>query len=153
MGARFRNGGPLGAFDGVVRAQVDVRSIRGEFDFVEPRQTRELFRFRRGGDVVGKPFFQFTDGFGGPSAGVQHIHGLSRKAKIHGRHAELQAATALDKDDRVVVGYGKKAAEFLFGGGVDAFVFRRAVAHLHDGHAPTAPVKQFFADALENRQG
>ena len=41
-------------------------------------------------------------------------------------------------------------AQAGFGGGDDAFEFRRAVAHLHDGHAAAAPIEQFFADALEH---
>ncbi len=50
-----------------------------------------------------EPFFQFTNGFGGPSAGVKNINGFSRKAEVHRRHSELHAAAALNEDDGVVV--------------------------------------------------
>jgi hypothetical protein len=41
----------------------------------------------------------------------------------------------------------------LFRRGDDAFEFRRAVAHLHHGHAAAAPIKQFLADTLEDGKG
>src|SRR5207245_766026 len=40
--------------------------------------------------------------------------------------------------------------ELLFRGGVDAFKFGRAVAHLHDGHAAAAPVEKLLADAFKD---
>ena len=98
-------------------------------------------------------FFQLADGFRGPHAGVQHIHGLAGQAKVHGRHGELHAAAALQEDDGVVVGNGEELAEPRFGVGDDAFEFRRAMAHLHHGHAAAAPVEQLFADALQDGKG
>src|SRR5882757_1149093 len=43
-------------------------------------------------------------------------------------------------------------AKSSFGGRIDAFKFRRPVAHFHDGHTGTAPVEQFLADALQHRK-
>ncbi len=102
--------------------------------------------------MVKKSLLQFSDGLGGPGAGMKDIHGLSREAQVHGSHGELHAAAALDEDDGIVVRDSKKIAELLFRGGVDAFKFRGTVAHLHDRHAAAAPVEEFLADAFENRK-
>ena len=100
--------------------------------------------------MVKESFFQFADGFGGPSAGMEDVNGFSGEAEIHRRHRELQAAAALDEDDGVVAGDPEKVAELLFRSGDDALKFRGTVAHLHHGHASAAPVEEFLADALED---
>src|SRR5215831_18909552 len=84
---------------------------------------------------------------------MQHFHGLSWQAKIHGNHAELETAAALKENHRVLVGNCKETAQLLLRRCIDAFVFRRAVAHFHDGHAAAAPVEQLLADAFKYRQG
>ena len=91
------------AFDGVVGAEMDVGSVGRKFDFVSAGKARELFRFGGGRYIVGKTFFQFTDGLGGPGAGMENVNGLSGKSEIHRGHGELHASAALDEDDRVVV--------------------------------------------------
>src|SRR2546427_6893450 len=131
---------------------MDIGSVGGKFHFVAAGKTRELFRFGGSRNMVEKPLFQFTDGFGGPSAGMEDVHRLSREAQVHGGHGELHTAAALDKDDGVVVRDSKKTAELVFRGRVDAFKFGRAVAHLHHGHAAAAPVEEFPADAFEDRE-
>ncbi len=100
--------------------------------------------------MVKESLLQFSDGLGGPRACVEDINGLSREAQVHGSHGELHAAAALDEDDRVVVRDSQKIAELLLRGGVDAFKFRGAVAHFHDGHAAAAPVEKLLANAFED---
>ena len=100
--------------------------------------------------MVKDTFLQFTNGFGGPGAGMEDVNGLSREAEVHGGHGELHAAAALDEDDGVIVGNSEEIAELLFRGGVDAFKLGRAMAHLHDGHAAAAPVEKFLTDAFED---
>jgi len=53
--------------------------------------------------MVQDAFFQFTNGLGGPGAGVENVNGLSREAEVHRGHGELHAAAALDEDDRIIV--------------------------------------------------
>ena len=101
--AHFGQGGPLRAFDGVIGADVDVGGVRGKSHFVATGKTREFLRFRGGRDMVKDTFLQFTNGFGGPGAGMEDVNGLSREAEVHGGHGELHAAAALDEDDGVVV--------------------------------------------------
>ena len=105
--------------------------------------------------MVQETLFEFGDGLGSPRAGMQHVHGLAGQAKIHGNHAELEAAPTLKKDHSVVVGDGEEAAQLLLRRRVDALVFGRAVAHFHDGHAAASPIEELFANALEygKRQG
>src|ERR1700686_2954943 len=87
VGERF----PLRAFDGVVGADVHVGSVGRKLHFVLAGEARELFGLAGRGDVVEDTFFQFTDGFGGPHAGVQNIDRLAGEAEIHGSHGELHA--------------------------------------------------------------
>ena len=101
--ASFRQGCPLRAFDGVVGADVDVGGIWREFHFVAAGKPRELFRFGGGRDMVEDTLLQFTNGLGGPSAGMENVNGLSREAEVHRGHGELHAAAPLHKNDRVIV--------------------------------------------------
>src|ERR1700722_1956151 len=141
---------PLGAFDGVVGADVHVGSVGRKLHFILAREAREFFGLAGGGDVVEDAFFQFADGFGGPHSGVQDVDRFAGEAEIHGDHGELHAAATLEENDGVFVGDAHEHAEAGFGVGNDAFKFRGAVTHFHDGHAAAAPVEEFFADALEH---
>src|SRR3984957_10694490 len=141
---------PLGAFDGVVGADVHVGSVGGKFHFVLAREAGEFFGLAGRGDVVEDTFFQFADGFGGPHTGVENVDGLAGEAEIHGNHGELHAAAALKEEHCVFVGNAHKLAEARFRLGNDAFELGRAVAHFHDGHAAAAPVEELFADPLED---
>src|SRR6266849_3386683 len=102
--------------------------------------------------MVKDAFLQFTNGFGGPSAGVKNIHGLSRKAKVHRGHGELHAPPALNEHDRILLGDPEEIPELLFCGRVDTHKFGRPVAHLHDRHATAAPVEQFLTNAFKDRK-
>ena len=143
---------PLGAFDGVVGADVHVGGGGRKFHFVLAWEAREFFGLAGGGDVVEDAFFQFTDGFGGPHSGVQNVDRLAGEAEIHRDHGELHAAAALEEEHGVLVGDAHKLAKAGFGVGNDAFELGRAVAHFHDGHAAATPVQEFFTDALEDRE-
>ena len=132
---------------------MNVGGIGRKFNFFGARDASEFLCFSAGGDVVQDAFFQFADGFGGPHTGVQDVDWFAGKAEIHRSHGELHAAAALQENYRVVVGDGEDAAEALFGLGDDAFEFFGAMAHLHHGHAATAPIEELFADALEYGQG
>src|SRR5271170_7807945 len=139
----------LRAFDGVVGAQVSVGSIRGELDFIGAGNAGEFFGFGAGSDVMQETFFEFADGFGGPSAGVQNVNGLAGERKVlrHGR--KLHAAATLDEDDGVVLRDGQELAKILLRRIVDGFKFRGAVRHFHDGHAGAAVIEQLLSDAFE----
>jgi len=81
---------------------------------------------------------------------MEHVDGLSGQAEVHGRHSELHAAAALHENHRIFVRDSEQLAQLSFRIRVDAFKFRRAVAHFHHRHAAAMPVEQFFADALEH---
>ncbi len=55
-------------------------------------------------------FFQLTNGFRRPHAGVQHIHGLARQAQVHRRHSELHASATLQENHGVVVWHCEQLA-------------------------------------------
>ena len=81
---------------------------------------------------------------------MEQINRFAGKAEVHRRQGELRAASALQENNSVVIGNREMFPQTRFGCGVDAFKFRRAVAHFHHGHAGTAPIEQFFANALEH---
>src|SRR6266576_1147453 len=81
---------------------------------------------------------------------MENIKRFSREAEVHRGHGELHAAAPLNEDNGVVLGDSQETAKPLFRGGVDALKFRRAVAHLHYGHAAAAPVEKLFADAFKD---
>ena len=143
----------LRAFDGVVGAEVGVGRIRRKLDFFGARNASELFGFRAGRDVVEETFFQFGDGFGGPSASVKHVDGFAGKRKVLRNTRELHASATLHEDHRVIFGNRQEFAEVLLGGVVDGLEFGRAMRQLHDGHSCAAIIEQFFADALEDGEG
>ena len=53
--------------------------------------------------MVDDTLLQFSNGLGGPSAGMENVNGLSREAEVHRGHGELHAAAPLHKNDRVIV--------------------------------------------------
>ena len=74
-------------------------------------------------------------------------------AEIHRHHRELQTGAALQKEDRVVVGYGQKAfeaglslTEYLFEG-------RRAVTDLKNGHSAAVKVPELFLNLFHDFLG
>ena len=81
---------------------------------------------------------------------MEQINRFAGKAEVHRRQGELRAASALQENNSVVIGNREMFPQTRFGCGVDAFKFRRAVAHFHHGHAGTAPIEQFFANAFEH---
>ena len=149
-GIRHRR--PLCSFDGVVAAQVNVGSLSRKRKIAGTRYAHEPALFRRTGDAIREALLEFGHRLSSPLAGVDHVNGLAWQSQIHRHHGKLQAGPALQKDHRVVFGNAEMLAQAGFGGGVDAFIFRRAVAHLHDGHAAAMPIEQFFADAFQNAQ-
>src|SRR4029077_5009904 len=114
-GASFGKRLPLGAFDGVVTADVDVGSVRREAHLVVAWNAREFFRLGGSSDVVENPLLELAQGLGGPGPGVKQIDGLAGQAKVHGNHSELHASAALEENDRVFAGNSQMLAKTGFG--------------------------------------
>src|SRR5262249_3855859 len=133
-----------------VCADVGVRRVRSQRNLIRTWNARVFYGLRARCDAMRDSFLQFRKRLAGPSAGMKNVHRLARHAKIHRSKGELRAASALQKNHRVIVGNRQMLAQAGLSRSVDAFKFGRAMAHLHYRHARTAPVEQLFADAFEN---
>ncbi len=152
-GFRVGEGLHLCAGDGFVGGHVD---IGGAFGVVQGGIVRHVggdFLGGVGDDIDGADFLGFLDGLAGPGTGVDIVGHLTCAEKVHGDHGKLEAGTALEEEDLVVIGQAEKLAHVGDGFGVDGVVGFAAVAMLHDGHARAVEIGQFLLGNLENLEG
>ncbi len=89
-----------------------------------------------------------------PRSGQNVVGGRSvRREQIHRHHRELQAGTALQKQDAVVLRDGQQFGQPLLGRLQDRFENLAAVADLQDRGPGTRQCQQLALGVLEHRQG
>ena len=146
---------PLGSIDRVVAAEVDVLGVGVHLDpggGGEPIERGVL-----GGRDHAGCLPRHGHGFHVcPSGPVPRHHVIrlpSPVQQVHGQHAELEVAAALQEQDLEVLGHVQQLADQRDGLVVDGIVFGGSVADFHYGHARALEVQQFVPGPFEGLHG
>jgi len=147
--ADIRNRMVLGAFDGVVVADVEViRILVGANDF---RQVGPLLVFGRTNDIAGAELGSGFNGFLRPLTGQREVGLLVDGHEVERQHVELEARAALQKQDVVIVRHTQHFANQRFAAIDDGFVRLGTVRHFHHGLTGALVIEHLGSSLLQNR--
>ncbi len=149
--ARIGDIAPFGAENRVVHRDMNIVIIA--LDFVNFGNVAATAIARRGHDIdLIHKALGFIDGFLGPDTRVD-IGNFAALFQVERNHGKLEACTALQEQDFVIVGNVHEFADFGFNTFDDGFVGVRTVAHFHDGLAGAIAVEHLFGADFEHGCG
>lgn len=142
--------GPSYAFNGLVRGDVEIGGHVGRLYFILCRHAGGGYPCGICGDVDVAEEFSLLDGFLCPGTGVGVVGALIGSEQVHGNHGELGAGSALQEEDRLIVGNIHKLCHIGGSLFMDGRVLLAAMAALHDGHAAALEIDEIALCLLQN---